>query len=79
MMQMDVDSNAPTQNLLRLSRPPDFPALNYATSDLVAKEMSLFFRLSYLKHMGGFCQNYDPFWGTLNTRCRIRLGIQKGP
>ena len=27
--------------------------------------------------MGG-CQNYDPFWGTLNIRCRIIIGIQKG-
>ena len=24
------------------------------------------------------CQNYDPFLGTLNIRCRIRIGIQKG-
>ena len=28
--------------------------------------------------MGG-CQNYDPFVGTLNVRCRIIIGIQKGP
>ena len=28
-------------------------------------------------HMGG-CQNYDPFWGTLNIRCRSIVGIQKG-
>ena len=28
-------------------------------------------------HMGS-CQNYDPFLGTLNIRCRIRIGIQKG-
>ena len=27
--------------------------------------------------MGG-CQNYGPFLGTLNIRCRILLGIQKG-
>ena len=27
--------------------------------------------------MGG-CQNYDPFLGALNIRCRIRIGIQKG-
>ena len=27
--------------------------------------------------MGG-CQNHDPFWGTLDTRCRTRIGIQKG-
>ena len=24
------------------------------------------------------CQNYDPFLGTLNIRCRIKLGPQKG-
>ena len=29
------------------------------------------------RHMGG-CQNYGPFLGTLNTRCRIITGIQKG-
>ena len=33
--------------------------------------------LSPKEHMGG-CQNYDPFWGTLNIRCRIIIGIQKG-
>ena len=27
--------------------------------------------------MGG-CQNYGPFLGTLNIRCRIRIGTQKG-
>ena len=27
--------------------------------------------------MGG-CQNYDPFWGTLNISSRIIIGIQKG-
>ena len=27
--------------------------------------------------MGG-CQNYGPFWGTLNNRCRIISGTQKG-
>ena len=27
--------------------------------------------------MGG-CQNYAPFLGTLNIRCRIIIGIQKG-
>ena len=27
--------------------------------------------------MGG-CQNYGPFWGTLNIRCRIIIGIKKG-
>ena len=27
--------------------------------------------------MGG-CQNYGPFWGSLNNRCRIIIGTQKG-
>ena len=27
-------------------------------------------------HVGG-CQNYGPFLGTLNSRCRIIIGIQK--
>ena len=26
----------------------------------------------------GSCQNYGPFLGTLNIRCRIRLRTQKG-
>ena len=30
-----------------------------------------------LTYMGG-CQNYGPFWGTLNIRCRIIIGTQKG-
>ena len=28
-------------------------------------------------YMGG-CQNYGPFLGTLNIRCRIIIGTQKG-
>ena len=24
------------------------------------------------------CQNYGPFWGTLNNRCRSIIGTQKG-
>ena len=28
-------------------------------------------------YMAG-CQNYGPFLGTLNTRCRIIIGTQKG-
>ena len=28
-------------------------------------------------HMGG-CQNYGPFLGTLNLRCRIIIRVQKG-
>ena len=31
-----------------------------------------------LKYMGG-CQNYDPFWGTLNSRCRIMTGSKRDP
>ena len=34
-------------------------------------------RVGDLGYMGG-CQNYDPFWGTLNARCRLIIGIQKG-
>ena len=34
------------------------------------------FRLEELD-VGG-CQNYGPFLGTLNIRCRITVGIQKG-
>ena len=30
-----------------------------------------------LGYMGG-CQNYGPFLGTLNMRCRIVIMIQKG-
>ena len=30
-----------------------------------------------LEHMCG-CQNYGPFLGTLNNRCRILIGTQKG-
>ena len=26
----------------------------------------------------GGCQNYDPFWGTLDLRCRSIIGIKKG-
>ena len=31
----------------------------------------------YVEIKGGF-QDYGPFLGTLNIRCRIRVGIQKG-
>ena len=31
---------------------------------------------AYMSHMGG-CQNYGPFLGTLNIRCRIIIGIQQ--
>ena len=29
-------------------------------------------------HLVGGCQNYGPFLGTLNIRCRIIIGTQKG-
>ena len=29
------------------------------------------------RYLGG-CQNYGPFLGTLNIRCRIIIGTQKG-
>ena len=29
-------------------------------------------------HIYGWCQNYGPFLGTLNIRCRIIIGTQKG-
>ena len=31
----------------------------------------------FVRHMGG-CQNSGPFLGTLNNRCRIIMGTQKG-
>ena len=31
-----------------------------------------------LQHQVGGCQNYGPFLDTLNIRCRIIIGIQKG-
>ena len=33
--------------------------------------------IGIIGYMGG-CQNYGPFLGTLNIRCRIIIGIQKG-
>ena len=30
-----------------------------------------------LGYVGG-CLNYDPFLGSLNIRCRLRIGIQTG-
>ena len=30
-----------------------------------------------LSQQMGVCQNYGPFLGTLNIRCRIIIGIQK--
>ena len=36
------------------------------------------FKQRRLQHMGSR-QNYGPFWGTLNNRCRLIIGTQKGP
>ena len=33
--------------------------------------------MTIMSYMGG-CQNYGPFLGTTNIRCRIMIGIQKG-
>ena len=33
--------------------------------------------VTHRTHMGG-CQNYVPFLGTLEIRCRIKIGIRKG-
>ena len=33
--------------------------------------------IGFRVHLGG-CQNYGPFLGTLNIRCRIIIGTQKG-
>ena len=35
------------------------------------------FNLQYQQYMGG-CQNYGPYLGILNIRCRCIMGIQKG-
>ena len=35
------------------------------------------FVLTFAVEMGG-CQNYGPFLGALNNRCRITIGTQKG-
>ena len=42
--------------------------------DQTRAEAPRMFRLTY---MSG-CQNYGPLLGTLNIRCRIIIGIQKG-
>ena len=33
--------------------------------------------IGIIGYLGG-CQNYGPFVGTLNIRCRTLIGIQKG-
>ena len=40
----------------------------------------LWFRVTTrIEHHVGGCQNSGPFLGTLTIRCRIIMGIQKGP
>ncbi len=39
--------------------------------------MHMLFSVCTYTYMGG-CQNYGPFLGTLNIRCRIMIGIQEG-
>ena len=42
-----------------------------------SKVLGLDWRAPQQQDVGG-CQNYGPCCGTLNTRCRIRKGTQKG-
>ena len=39
---------------------------------------ALVFRIKLCGIYLGACQNYGPFLGTLNIRCRTKLGTQKG-
>ena len=48
--------------------------MGYELAELAAHFCSW---LRMCQHMGS-CQNYGPFWGTLNNRCRTILGTQKG-
>ena len=42
------------------------------------RSLDLWYWVGYIPpHVGG-CQKYGPFLGTLNIRCRIIIGIQKG-
>ena len=41
------------------------------------KVLYFLYEFEVVNHVGG-CQNYDPFWGTRNIRCRMIMGIQKG-
>ena len=54
--------------------------MKFGTAKILLQGMSLAccprFRLNV--HEGG-CQNYGPFLGTLDIRCRIITGIQNGP
>ena len=51
------------QGLASLIYVTEIPPRQYSVSDT-------------FKYLGG-CQNYDPFLGTLNIRCRVIIGIQK--
>ena len=53
---------------------PEKHHTDYCLGEATRSSM-LFLRVS--TYMGG-CQNYGPFLGTLNIRCRIIIGIQKG-
>ena len=44
----------------------------------LALTRSLLQRTVRIPHYMGGCQNYGPFLGTLNIRCRIIIGSQKG-
>ena len=52
------------QGLASLIYITEIPPRQYSVSDT-------------FKYLDG-CQNYDPFLGTLNIRCRVIIGIQKG-
>ena len=43
-----------------------------------AARSGMAFFLSVCNHQMGGCQNYGPFLGALNIRCRIIIGTQKG-
>ena len=65
---------------LILRNPHIYPQLfrvqSFQAAGLGMKALALLFLLA-LEYMDD-CQNYGPFWGTLNIRCRIMIGIQKG-
>ena len=59
-----------------ISIPPSFDRVRFSLLPALSP-LSKQPALPLSLHMGG-CQNYGPFLGTLNIRCRIRIGIQKG-
>ena len=58
-------------------RRTEMPALAKGESQRLHVSTIKYVRRPKSRHMGG-CQNYGPFLGTLNTRCRIIIGIQEG-